>query len=79
MRTISLCIVLPTKNESQNIVYMIREIKKKYDFDLIVSDDNSTDGTGDLARSLGVDVFPRKSPGYGEGLKESLANARKRK
>jgi len=74
----SLCIELPTKNERENIGYMIKEIRRRYNFDIIVSDDHSTDGTADIARSLGVDAFLRKKPGYGEGLKESLAIAKKR-
>src|SRR3989344_4057368 len=78
MKGISLCVLLPTRNEEQNIRYMIKEIRQKYDFDIIVSDDHSPDKTREIAKSLGVDVFLRKKHGYGEGLKESLINARKR-
>ncbi len=73
-----LCIVLPTKNEKENIAYMIDEIRRKYDYDIIVSDEHSPDGTADIARARGVDVFPRKKPGYGHGLAESLINAKQR-
>ncbi len=73
----SLCIELPTKNERENIAHMIKGVRKHYKCDIIVSDENSPDGTGDIARSLGVKVFPRKTPGYGSGLQESLANAKK--
>lgn len=72
----SFCIELPTWNEKKNIKYMIENIRKHCDYEIIVSDENSPDGTGDIARSLGVKVFPRKKPGYGNGIQESLRNAK---
>lgn len=78
MPKISLCIELPTYNERENIEYMIKNIRKNYNYDIIVSDEHSSDGTAEIAKSLGVDVFPRKKPGYGEGVKESLIHAKER-
>ena len=78
MQKAKLCVLLPTKNEKENIAYMVRQIRKMYKHDLIVSDDHSTDGTIEIARSLKVPLFLRKKPGYGEGIKESLVNAKKR-
>jgi glycosyltransferase involved in cell wall biosynthesis len=73
----SFCIELPTKNEKENIRYMIESARKHCNYDIIVSDEHSPDGTAKIAKSLGVKVFPRKNPGYGSGLMESLVNAKK--
>lgn len=72
----SLCILLPTYNEKENVGFMINSLKK-HGHDIIISD-CSSDGTAEIARSLNVDVFPRKKPGYGDGLKEALEIAKKR-
>ena len=77
MAKYSFCIELPTKNERENIRFMIDNIRKNCNYEIIVSDEHSPDGTGKIAESLGVRVFPRKNPGYGSGLIESLANSKK--
>ena len=77
MTKYSFCIELPTKNEKENIRLMIGNIRKRCNYGIIVSDEHSTDGTGKIARSMGVKVFSRKKPGYGSGIIESLANAKK--
>ena len=73
----SFCIELPTKNERENIRFMIENIRKHCTYEIIVSDEHSPDGTSEIAKSLGVRVFQRKNPGYGNGLIESLVNAKK--
>ena len=50
-------LVLPTYNEKDNIVKLIQEIeslltKEKIRFEIVVVDDNSPDGTADVARKL---------------------------
>lgn len=77
MKKYSFCVLLPTKNEKENIRQMIESIRKHCNYEIIVSDENSPDGTAKIARSLGVKVFPRKNSGYGSGVKESLENAKK--
>ena len=77
MAKYSFCILLPTKNERENVKSMIESIRKHCNYEIIVSDENSPDGTAKIARSLGVKVFPRKTLGYGSGVKESLDNAKK--
>jgi len=77
MEKYSFCVLLPTKNEKENIRPMIEAIRKHCSYEIIVSDESSPDGTAKIARSLGVKVFPRKNSGYGSGVKESLENAKK--
>ena len=50
-------IVIPTYNESENILNIIPDVLSKtteqYQFNVLVVDDNSPDGTADMAESLG--------------------------
>ena len=57
-----LSLIVPTYNEKENIVNLAERIHKslsQYDYELIVVDDNSPDGTSALARSL-ADKYPIK-------------------
>ncbi|MEO5953193.1 MAG: glycosyltransferase, partial [Chloroflexia bacterium] len=45
-------IVLPTYNEVENLRPLVKEILALRKYDLLVVDDNSPDGTGDLAAEL---------------------------
>jgi len=44
--------------------------------EVIVVDSNSTDGTSDLARSMGADVIQESRRGYGRACLTGLANAK---
>jgi len=47
-------VIIPTYNEAKNIVPLIKAISQAlhtYDFEIVVVDDDSPDGTADLARS----------------------------
>lgn len=48
----SLVIIIPTYNERENIVPLIYAISERVDAHIIVVDDNSPDGTGDVVREL---------------------------
>lgn len=78
-------VVLPTYNESATIAEMLRRIRAAglHDVDVLVVDDNSPDGTADLADALapelgGIEVLRRPSKSglgsaYREGFKIGLA------
>jgi len=65
------CVVLPTKNEVHSIQEMITRIKK-LDYDLIVVDENSDDGTIEIARKNRVPVYQREGAGKGYGTLKAL-------
>ena len=78
-------IIIPTYNERENIVDITRAILElPYDFNILVVDDNSPDGTGEIADKLSdinkrVHVLhkPEKrgiGPAYIEGFKWGLEN-----
>jgi len=77
-KSIKLSIVLPTYNESKNIRELIPKIKRKFqDSEIIVVDDNSPDGTAEIAKKLGVRVIVReKKEGLGVALAEGYNNAK---
>ncbi len=55
-------IVLPTYNEAESLKTLIPEIKKAlnaFSYEIVVVDDNSPDGTGKVAKSLGAKTIVR--------------------
>ena len=78
-------VVLPTYNESANIAEILRRIRASatHPVDVVVVDDNSPDGTADLAEALaaelgGIEVVRRPAKAglgsaYREGFKVGLA------
>ncbi len=73
-------IVLPTYNEKENVVKLIPEIAKNLknvNYEVIVVDDNSPDGTADTAERLGVRVVRReKKMGIGTAYKAGFDAAK---
>ena len=50
-----ICVVIPTYNEAENLpklVWALEEELQKEDFKIIVADDNSPDGTAEIAKKL---------------------------
>ena len=73
----SAILVLPTFNEKENLPNLVREIfDLKLDLDILVIDDNSPDGTGQLVDAL-IPDFPRLKVIHREG-KLGLGSAYKR-
>ncbi len=52
-------IVLPTYNESLNLPHLLPRLLELPDVDVIVVDDGSPDGTGEMADRLAVEFAPR--------------------
>ncbi len=53
-------VIIPTYNEVENILEMVSSVMLlEGDFDLLIIDDNSPDGTGDLVRELQKDFSER--------------------
>lgn len=77
-----LAIVLPTYNEAENLGPLVRELESlDLDFQLLIVDDNSQDGTRELAQELSavyknITVIERPSKlGLGSALQAGLAAA----
>ena len=72
-------VVLPTYNESMNIENTISKVLQTPNIDILVIDDGSPDGTGDIAESLAfknprINVIHRKEKsGLGTAYKEGFA------
>jgi glycosyltransferase involved in cell wall biosynthesis len=69
-------VVFPAYNEAENVAQAVRDFKSIEAVDqVIVVDNNSRDGSGDLAREAGADVFLEMRQGYGNALRRGLAEA----
>jgi len=80
MKTIS--IVIPAQNERDGIEQTIRAIPKEalermdYEVQILVVDNDSNDGTGELAKKAGAEVIFEPKHGYGSAYKAGFAYAR---
>src|SRR5262245_39133868 len=81
--TPSVLVIVPTYNERANLALLIPALMRHPALNLLVVDDQSPDGTGELAESLGrrhigrIDVMRRQGPrGFGrsyvDGMKRAL-------
>ena len=72
-----LSIIIPAKNEANNLAVLLPKIKKLYpDAELIVVDDGSSDATGDVARDNGaICVQHHISLGNGAAIKSGARAA----
>jgi len=69
-------VCLPTRNELDSIQIMIDEIKA-LKYDLFISDENSTDGTIEIAKKNKIPVYQRDGSGKGYGVIKALEIAKK--
>ena len=69
-------VIIPTHNEVQAIGRVLADLPSVLVTEVIVVDSNSTDGTPDLARSLGAEVIQEPRRGYGRACLTGLANAK---
>jgi len=76
-----LSVVIPALNESDAIQQVIREVPREglqkigYEVQILVVDNASTDGTGELAREAGAEVLLQTLRGYGNAYKAGLKAA----
>jgi glycosyltransferase involved in cell wall biosynthesis len=80
MKTIS--VVIPARNEKDGIERTIRAIPKQelermgYQVEVLIVDNGSNDGTGELARRAGAEVVFEPKLGYGSAYKTGFAHAK---
>ncbi|MFE5628975.1 glycosyltransferase family 2 protein [Streptomyces sp. NPDC056542] len=78
----SLSVVMPAYNEASNLPEVIAAVPVAeladagWETELVVVDNASTDGTGEVARSLGAHVVPQPERGYGNAYHAGFAAAR---
>lgn len=69
-------VIIPAHNESKRIGEVLRSLKGK-GYEVIVVDDGSTDGTGDIAEGMGVRcVRVAENRGKGYACREGVQNAK---
>lgn len=66
-------ILIPTLNEAPTVSGIIREFRALGFSNILVVDGNSSDGTPDMARSAGADVFLQSGKGKGNAIIEAFA------
>lgn len=69
----SVTVVLPCLNEADSLPGVLAAIPAGYR--ALVVDNNSTDGTADVARALGADVVRETRPGYGSAVHAGVVAA----
>lgn len=67
-------VVIPTHNEAQAIGRVLADLPASLVNEVIVVDSNSTDGTPDLARSMGAKVIEEPRRGYGRACLAGFAS-----
>ncbi|MDT9692809.1 glycosyltransferase family 2 protein [Streptomyces sp. P9(2023)] len=78
----SLSVVMPAYNEAPNLPSVIAAVplselaEAGWETEVVVVDNASTDGTGDVARSLGARVVSQPERGYGNAYHAGFAAAR---
>ena len=73
-KSLRVSVIIPTHNEVQAIGRVLADLPSHLVTEVIVVDSNSTDGTPDLARSLGAQVLQEPRRGYGRACLTGLAN-----
>lgn len=73
-RNLSISVVIPCYNEENGIREVLGRMPKSVD-EFVVVDNNCTDRTAEVARSMGAVVVAEKTPGYGAAYKAGLKAA----
>lgn len=69
-----LSVVIPAYNEAASIAHVVRDFLP-HAHEVVVMDNCSADGTGELARAAGAVVHSRKLRGYGDALLQGMDEA----
>ena len=72
---LSVAVVIPALNEAEALPHVLRAIPRSVRT-VIVADNGSTDGTADVARTLGATVVHEPTRGYGRACLAALAALR---
>lgn len=70
-KPIRVFVIIPTLNEARGVGWVIancRRTLKDIDHEIIIVDGYSTDGTAEIAESLGAKILHEKQKGYGSAL-----------
>jgi glycosyltransferase involved in cell wall biosynthesis len=70
----TITVIIPCLNEEEGIQLVLSEVPDFVD-EVIVVDNNSTDGTAGVAASMGAKVIAEKMPGYGRAYKRGFGSA----
>src|SRR5467141_3888435 len=68
-------VIIPTRNEAQAIGRVIGDLPADLATEIIVVDNNSTDGTPELAARMGARVISEARRGYGRACLTGIASA----
>ena len=67
-------VVMPAYNETEGIADTVKQFLSLPEVDeVLVADNNSKDGTGDVARGVGAKVITETRQGYGFACRKALA------
>ena len=65
-------VIIPTKNEITGMKEIVPQVNLEWADEWIVVDGNSTDGTIEEAKKLGLDVIQQKGVGLGDAYREAV-------
>lgn len=71
----STSVIIPTKNEITGMKKIVPQVNLEWADEWIVVDGNSTDGTIEEAKKLGLDVIQQKGVGLGDAYREAVKHA----
>jgi len=74
INNLKISLVIPCHNEEEGIKYILENLPESID-EVVVVDNNSTDGTAALAKGFGARVVKEKRPGYGSAYKKGFSSA----
>jgi len=67
-------VIIPTRNEEENIARVIHELRDMGYDDILVIDANSKDRTVEVAKTLGANVVIQQGTGKGAALREAFVH-----